>query len=86
MDQQTTFRLPRTLAKRLADQAKRRGVPKSLVVREALEAYLGVGVPVGGATLVREAAPEYLGSLALDREAVASDPVAAMIRERNWRE
>jgi hypothetical protein len=86
MEQQTTFRLPRALARRLAERAKQRGVTKSYLVREALEEYLGPPRADAGVMLVREVGPGYLGSLALDVSAAAADPVAAMIRARNWRE
>jgi predicted DNA-binding protein len=39
-DAQVTFRLPRRLARALARRARERGVPKSHLVREVLEAYL----------------------------------------------
>lgn len=87
MEQQTTFRLPRSLARLLGTHAKARGVPKSLIVREALERYLAAPSSTPGVTMVAEpGAAGYLGSLSLDRSTADRDPFAAMIRERNWRE
>lgn len=40
MEDQVTFRLPRAVARVLARRARERGVPKSQLVREALETYL----------------------------------------------
>lgn len=84
MTTQTTFRLPTTLARALARQARERGVPKSQLVREALERYLAEAAPPT-ADRVRERTLPYVGSLQLDLSRIASDPGARLIRDRNWR-
>lgn len=79
---QTTFRLPDSLSRALARHAAERRIPKSQVVREALEAYLAAPAqPV--ADRVRERSAPYLGALSLRHH--PSDPVARLIRTRNWR-
>lgn len=85
METQTTFRLPAPLARLLGQRAKARGVSKSQLVREALEGYLHPGPSAHQTTMVRERVASYLGSLNLNAASSASDPFAAMIRERNWR-
>jgi hypothetical protein len=35
---------------------------------------------------VKERSARYVGSVRLDTRAVAADPTARMIRQRNWRE
>ena len=40
MEDQLTFRIPRTLARALARKAKARGVPRSQLVREAVTRYM----------------------------------------------
>ena len=84
MKDQTTFRLPPALARALARRARERGVPKSHLVREALERYLALP-SVPDANLVRERSAPYLGALQLDESRLASDGVARLIRDRNWR-
>lgn len=85
MADQTSFRLPDTLARALARAAEGRGIPKSQVVREALEQYLAEGEPQFPADQVRERSAPYVGSLELDPCRAATDPTARLIRERNWR-
>ncbi len=85
MDDQLTFRLPRAVARALARRARERQVPKSLLVREALEAYLGA--PGGTAEPVDpqvRIAP-FVGAVTLDRAAIDRDAIARQIRRRNWR-
>lgn len=84
MTDQTTFRLPTTLAQALARAAEERGIPKSQVVREALEQFLAEGEPLL-TDQVRERSAPYLGALELDECRAAADPTARLIRERNWR-
>jgi hypothetical protein len=83
-DSQLTLRLPRDLDRVLARRARERGVPKSQVVREALQAYLAAGNE-GGDAAWQKAAP-LVGSLALDASAVERDAIAAQVRAHNWRE
>lgn len=84
MSEQTTLRLPTPLAQLLARRARARGVPKSQLVREALELYLMETTPLSP-DRIRERTAPYLGAVRLDPKRLASDPVARLIRERNWR-
>ncbi len=84
MADQTSFRLPTTLAQALTRAAEERGIPKSQLVREALERYLAEEEPLA-AGQVRERSAPYLGALDLDECQAAADPTARLIRERNWR-
>ena len=45
MEDQTSFRLPREMLQELGRLAKDRGVPRSQLVREALEIYLATRAP-----------------------------------------
>lgn len=86
MADQTSFRLPTSLGRALARLARERGVPKSQLVREALERYLAEQEPASVPASVKERSATYVGSVRLDARAIASDPTAGMIRQRNWRE
>jgi hypothetical protein len=86
MADQTSFRLPTPLARALARAARARGLPKSQIVREALERYLTESVPGASPASVKERSASYIGSVRLDSRAVSADPTARMIRQRNWRE
>ena len=83
MSEQLSLRLPADLAKAIRKLAKSRGVPRALVVREALEAYLA-SPAVDRSQAAARLAP-YLGSVSLDRDAIDRDPLAAQIRAHNWR-
>ena len=86
MDNQTSFRLPQLMLRALDRLAKQRGVPKSQLVREALEQYLLS--PNSGheqhAMTVRERSAPYIGSISLS-EASANE-ISVRIRDNNWRE
>lgn len=84
MADQTSFRLPTTLAQALARAAEERGIPKSQLVREALERYLAGEDPLLPGQ-VRERSAAYLGALDLDECRAATDPTARLIRKHNWR-
>lgn len=86
MHEQTSFRLPVALAQALDRRARETGVPKSQLVREALERYLGAAEPPGP-DQVRERSAPYLGALELDPAPghAGPDAIAGLIRERNWR-
>ena len=84
-DDQVTLRIPRELARRLRQQARERGVPSSQIVREALQFYLGGGMPEDPATAWSRVAP-LVGSLSIDSAAVERDALAAQLRRHNWRE
>lgn len=86
MPDQTSFRLPAPLARALARAARARGVPKSQLVREALERYLTEEPSAGPAATVQERSAAYIGAVRLNPRAIAADPTARMIRRRNWRE
>lgn len=84
MTDQTSFRLPKDLLRELTRAARARGVPKSQLVREALQAYL-VGPAVSpGESWARVS--HLIGSISLDRDAVEQDQLAQQIRRHNWRE
>lgn len=84
MTDQTSFRLPRDLLRALNRAARERGVPKSQLVREALQAYLtGPTVAPGEAW---ERVSHLVGSVGLDRAAIEQDQLARQIRNHNWRE
>lgn len=83
-DSQVTLRLPRALARVLAQRARELAVPKSQLVREALEAYLTRSGTEPGAGWQRVA--PLVGSLALDPARIERDALARQIRAHNWRE
>ena len=86
MEEQITFRLPKVLARALARRARQRGVPKSLLVREAVHAYLGQ--PLGGArpAAVWERIAPFAGSVRSDRASAEQDALTQRLRQHNWRE
>jgi hypothetical protein len=84
-DDQITLRLPHSLAGEIARQARERGVPRSQLVREALQAYLADGVPADPDASWRRVAP-LVGTLALDPASVERDAIASQVRAHNWRE
>lgn len=86
MDEQLTLRLPRDLARRLAQRARAAGVKRSLVVREALAAYLAEPSVPPPARSVKERLAKYIGAVTLDEAAIKRDPVARRIRANNWRD
>jgi len=67
-----TCRLPNALNDRLAELAKRRGVPKSVLVREAIEAKVAeeAAVPRRPANLI-EALGDSVGSIASGKRDLA---------------
>ena len=86
MSDQTSFRLPSELSRALTRLARTRGVPKSQLVREALERYLAAPETVTTSLSVRERSAAYVGAVRLDAKALARDDVAGMIRRHNWRD
>ena len=86
MDEQTTFRLPRELSRTLSKVAKERGVPKSHLVREALERYLYPEPTASGTRTVRERSAPFIGSVRLEQPASDADDLAGLIRAHNWRD
>ena len=84
---QASFRLPRELASALTRLARARRVPKSQLVREALEQYLSAAAADAPlSSTVRERSAAYIGAVKLSTKTRTDDPVAALIRARNWRE
>ena len=82
---QTSFRLPQNMLRALNKLARQRGVPKSQVVREAIEQYLaGSSTNQTKAMSVRERSAPYIGSITLSGSQ-ANDDVSVRIREHNWR-
>ena len=87
MDQQTSFRLPREMLRELERLAKARGVPKSQLVREALERYLAGPAPgaESPALSVQDRSAPYIGCINLSGPGDA-EAIADRVRRRNWRE
>ena len=83
-DDQMTLRIASDLAETLERYAKRRNVPKSQVVREALAIYLADTPPADASEAWRRVAP-MVGSLELDRAALRRDALARQLRAHNWR-
>jgi hypothetical protein len=85
-DDQVTLRLPAELYRALQQRAIAEGVPKSQVVREALQTYL-----VGPPRSEREASSwqrvsAMVGSLSLDDAEIERDALASQLRAHNWRD
>ena len=87
MADQTSFRLPPEMLRELGRLARQRGVPKSQLVREALEQYLvapasgNVAQPMS----VRERSAPYIGAIRLPH-GNADDEISVRIRRNNWRD
>ena len=84
MDDQTSFRLPREMLHELGRLAKQRGVPRSQIVREALEIYLAAPAPESPVLTVRDRSAPYIGAVDLTGPGDA-ESVADRVRRRNWR-
>jgi predicted transcriptional regulator len=86
MASQTSIRLTPEMLRALSKLARQRGVPKSQLVREAIEQYLATE-PAGNAALpmsVRERSAPYIGSIRLSKRDELDD-VSARMRRQNWR-
>ena len=70
-----TCKLPHALDGRLADLARRRGVPKSVLVREAIEAKIAeeATAPRRKAANLLEALGDSVGSISSGKRNLASD-------------
>lgn len=68
-----TCKLPRALDIRLAELAKRRGVPKSVLVREAIEAKIAEETTASGSSPANliEALGDSVGSIASGKRDIA---------------
>jgi hypothetical protein len=84
-DDQITLRLPAALTRSLAERAKERAVPKSQLVREALEAHLAQAQSSATGVAWQRVMP-LVGALALDRAEIERDAIARQLRAHNWRE
>lgn len=84
MSEQSSYRLPKTLTQALGKAARDRGVPKSQLVREALQAYL-FGTAGNADAAWRRVAP-MIGSVHIDAAEVERDALAKQIKAHNWRE
>ena len=85
MDAQLTIRLPKDLARKLARQAKARGVKKSLLVREAVAGYLAQAEQETPEQLWERLKP-FVGSVKGDPVAMMEDSWAREIFEHNFRD
>ncbi len=86
MDEQLSLRLPRELARQLGQRARRAGVKRSAIVREALEAFLGAPPVAESAREVRERLAPFVGAVKLTRGAGERDALLRQLRAHNWRE
>jgi predicted transcriptional regulator len=86
MPEQTSFRLPGEMLREIERVAKERGIPKSQLVREALERYLAKPAPGESPVLsVQDRTAPYIGSINLSGPGDA-EAIADRVRRRNWRE
>ena len=83
-DEQLTLRLPHELLRDIDRRARALGVTKAQVVREALAAYLAAPAEADPAAPL-QAVSALIGSLALDRQAIERNEIAARVRRHNWR-
>jgi len=83
-DDQITLRVARDVAAALEQRARERRVPKSQLVREALEAYLA-GPPREDAAETWSRVAPLVGSVALDPGSAERDALARRLRAHNWR-
>ena len=80
-----SFRIPSELLKEIEERAKELGVPKSMVVREAIAAYV-VGRRPAQRASSWERVKSLAGAIELDPAAVESNEIARAIRRHNWRQ
>ena len=86
MSDQTSFRLPPEMLRRIERAARDRGIRKSQLVREALEQYLaGPNADASPRLSVRDRSAPYIGSINLSGPGDA-EAIADRVRRRNWRE
>jgi metal-responsive CopG/Arc/MetJ family transcriptional regulator len=83
-DKQITIRVPAQLARQVARLARERGVPKSHVMREALQAYLA-NTPRAASSIWTRVQGK-VGTVSLDQAVIERDALAAQVRAHNWRE
>ena len=84
---QTSFRLPQDMLRELSKLARQRGVPKSQLVREALEQYLAgtSSAQVAQPMSVRERSAPYIGAIRLPKGS-GDEEISVRIRRNNWRD
>lgn len=86
MAEQTSFRLPAEMLREVERVARERGIPKSQLVREALERYLTKPAPgESGVLSVQDRTAPFIGSINLSGPGDA-EAIADRVRRRNWRE
>ena len=85
MENQITLRLSRELYRALTREARKHGVAKSRLVREAIETYLTATSGEGTATATWSRLAPLIGSVQLDRTAIEQDALTRQIREHNSR-
>ena len=86
MEEQFTLRLPRELARALGRAARQRRVPKSQLVREAIQGYLAAAETDAGPIDAWQRIAPFVGSVQLDSAAAERDALIKQIRAHNWRE
>ncbi|MDO8665623.1 MAG: CopG family transcriptional regulator [Gemmatimonadales bacterium] len=87
MDEQLTFRIPPELARLLNRSARDRGVPRAIVVREALAGYLAETPADDPPAPSRswEQVERFVGAVKLDPAKLEADELARRVRDHNWR-
>lgn len=85
MDDQLTLRLSTDLARALERRARERGVPRSQLVREAIQHYLTSAPSAPEQADIWHRLARFQGVAPLDEEAVHAHPLARQIEDRNWR-
>lgn len=87
MDDQLTFRIPPELARLLNRRARDRGVPRAIVVREALAGYLAEAPPADPPASARswDQVERFVGAVKLDPAKLEADALARRVRDHNWR-
>ncbi|HEX3868453.1 MAG TPA: hypothetical protein VHV78_16935 [Gemmatimonadaceae bacterium] len=83
-DEQITVRVPGDLAAAVAAFAYQRSIPKSMVVREALAAYVANASPATSADAWGKV-ESLVGSLSLDPRSLQRDALSRAVRAHNWR-
>ena len=85
MDSQITLRLPKELAKALAQRAKAQGVPKSQLVREAVMRYVAEPERESDEAFFARN-QHFIGCVRGDHEAAMQDELYRQIYTNNFRE
>ncbi|MFQ5702729.1 MAG: ribbon-helix-helix protein, CopG family [Gemmatimonadales bacterium] len=83
MEDQITLRVSRELYRALTRQARKQGVAKSRLVREAIETYLAATSGEEAPTATWDRLAPLIGSVCLDRSAIEQDALTRQISEHN---